>query len=758
MNPKNPYITGYPVGDTHAFVGRADIVREVQQVLKQPNNNAIVLYGQRRIGKTSVLRELKAKLPQENAYVMVLFDLLDKSNWSLEKVLQELSKKISEVLQQEKLDLGDDPETTFRTRLTELLNKLPSEQSLVLLFDEFDVLDDPENEQPASLVFFPYLRRLLDIDRQRLNFVFVIGRKIADMTTIAKSLFRTAPAKRVSLLEYEDTVQLIRLSETNNTLNWTEKTIEKIRQLTNGHPYLTQHFCSHVWENIYDKNPNALPTVTVKDVKAVEQGNILEACGNALEWLWDGLPPAEKVVASALAGAGAGIITEKQLKIILNESGVRVVVQELQNAPQILKDWDLIEVIEGGYCFRVELLRRWIVEYKPLSKVQEELDRIEPVADNLYRAAQGFYRNHKLDDALANLRQAVTSNPNHLGANLLLADILLARGEPKEACKRLEKLYTYQASSIIREKFIQALLAMAYANQNEDKQLTLFERVLKLDTDNKEAKTQWQKIWQRRGDHAYYQGDLNGALSFYKIANLDDKIENVTQEMKRRAKPEQAKHNPKVRRAPTKGFMDKYLKGALELVVLIVALVGSYFLFKGLTPEEPVIILEVESLKTTFGGTPTYSLTGAVSDKPYSLESVKIYPKYDSFVKQAWFQYDVYPPIDLVKLQGAIYGMSKDSLQKKVGEDSHFSFKFLTDDRFKFRFQFEGAEENEPEFECKVLAKDNLSVPCEVKEKGYLSIFRGIPWFVWGTLGGIVLILLIEIIYFFIKRERDGDY
>jgi tetratricopeptide (TPR) repeat protein len=581
MISKNPYVTGYPVGDTHAFVGRADIVREVQQVLKQPNNNAIVLYGQRRIGKTSVLHELKAKLPQENAYVMVLFDLLDKSNWSLEKVLQELAKKISDVLQQERLDLGDDPETTFRTRLTELLNKLPSEQSLVLLFDEFDVLDDPENEQPASLVFFPYLRQLLDIDRQRLNFVFVIGRKVEDMTKIAKSLFKTAPAKRVSLLEYEDTVQLIRLSETNNTLNWTEKTIEKICQLTNGHPYLTQQFCSHVWENIYDKNPNALPTVTVKDVKAVEQGNILEACGNALEWLWDGLPPAEKVVASALAGAGTGIITEKQLKIILNESGVRVV-WELLNAPRTLQDWDLIEKIEkvdGGYRFRVELLRRWIVEYKPLSRVQEELDRIEPVADNLYRAAQGFYRNHKLDDALANLRQAVTSNPNHVGANLLLADILLARGEPKEACKRLEKLYTYQASSIIREKFIQTLLAMAYANKNEDKQLNLFERVLKLDTDNKEAKTQRQTIWQRRGDQAYYQGDLNGALDFYKIAILDEKVENVTREMERRAKLEQAKHYQKAqRRAATKGFMDKYLRGALEVVVLIVALVGSYFL------------------------------------------------------------------------------------------------------------------------------------------------------------------------------------
>jgi len=465
MISKNPYITGNPVGDTPAFVGRNDIVREVRQVLRQPNNNAIVLYGQRRIGKSSVLYELKAKLSHDGHHV-VFFDLLDKSNWSLEKVLQELAKKISDVLQQERLDLGDEPETTFHEYLTELLNKLPLEQSLVLLFDEFDVLDGHENqnEQAASIVFFPYLRQLLDIDRQRLNFVFVIGRKITDMTTIAKSLFRTAPAKRISLFEHEDTVQLIRLSETNETLNWTNDTIDKIWQLTNGHPYLTQHFCSHVWENIYDNNPDKKPIVTLKDVKAVEQDNILEACGNALEWLWDGLPPAEKVIASALACAGAKAITEEQLKIILNKSGVRMVLRELHNAPQTLKEWDLIEVIEGGYHFRVELLRRWIVEYKPLKEVQEELDHIEPVADNLYKAAQKLYTNNKFDEALTPLQQAVTLNPNHVGASLLLADILLVKREPKKAYQILKRLHTFQDNDIISEKLEQTRLAMENAN------------------------------------------------------------------------------------------------------------------------------------------------------------------------------------------------------------------------------------------------------------------------------------------------------
>ena len=56
----NPYIAGNPVGDSHAFIGRDDVLREVRRVLRHPHSNAIVLFGQRRIGKTSVLQHLQA--------------------------------------------------------------------------------------------------------------------------------------------------------------------------------------------------------------------------------------------------------------------------------------------------------------------------------------------------------------------------------------------------------------------------------------------------------------------------------------------------------------------------------------------------------------------------------------------------------------------------------------------------------------------------------------------------------------------------
>jgi len=41
-HPINPYIAGNPVGNTNAFVGRADILRDVVRVLRRPQDNAIV--------------------------------------------------------------------------------------------------------------------------------------------------------------------------------------------------------------------------------------------------------------------------------------------------------------------------------------------------------------------------------------------------------------------------------------------------------------------------------------------------------------------------------------------------------------------------------------------------------------------------------------------------------------------------------------------------------------------------------------------
>lgn len=163
----NPYIAGNPVGNSHAFIGRADIVREVLRVFSRSEDNAIVLYGQRRIGKTSVLQFLQKTLAQEQTsghYFPVYFDLQDKATFSLEAVLKELAATIAKALALPAPQLGNDPLHGFQYEwLPQQLAQLPQGAALVLLFDEFDVLaadsakDAGEHFSPIYVICSPMI-------------------------------------------------------------------------------------------------------------------------------------------------------------------------------------------------------------------------------------------------------------------------------------------------------------------------------------------------------------------------------------------------------------------------------------------------------------------------------------------------------------------------------------------------------------------------------------------------------------------------
>ncbi len=544
----NPYIAGNPVGDSHAFVGRDDVLRAVTEMLHDPHRNALLLYGQRRIGKTSILLHLAARLPELGPYLPVYFDLQDKAQWPLARVLQALARTIARNLNLLVPDLGKAPETAFRkTWLPDVLQQLPpsvppgegderwGSSSLVLLFDEFDALADPQKRQETTAPFFEYLRDLLGADPERLRFVFVIGRNIDDLDTLTMSVFKGIQHRTVSLFDCEETAKLARLSEATGALHWPDDAVTQVWSLTGGHPFLTQTLCSEVFLRL--TGSDAAPTVTPPDVEAAIP-KTLESAHSALVWLWDGLGPAERVVASALAEAGPRVITEDDLRKLLRDGGLQTYIRDLRDAPTLLKKWDIVaEEGLGRFRFRVELLRQWIAGRWPLRALQKELDRLEPAADGLYQAALTYYRGGKLLPAAARLREAVGLNPNHVGATQLLADILLAQGQADEARHLLERLYEYQPVAA-RARLVQALLALARdavsMTQDEEVALTLYGQVLEVEPGQPEAEVGVKRIWTQRGEAAAKADDLAAALQAYTNAGNGDKAAAVHTEMRRR--------------------------------------------------------------------------------------------------------------------------------------------------------------------------------------------------------------------------------
>lgn len=104
----------------------------------------------------------------------------------------------------------------------------------------------------------------LSINQDRLNIIFVIGRKVEELSNITISLFGKIPAQQVSLLKHDDIVTLVRFSETHNkSLYWSTDAVDEIWHLISGHPYFTQCLCYHIWERLCHQEADEPPTVTL---------------------------------------------------------------------------------------------------------------------------------------------------------------------------------------------------------------------------------------------------------------------------------------------------------------------------------------------------------------------------------------------------------------------------------------------------------------------------------------------------------------
>ena len=534
IRPHNPYVAGRPVGGP-GFLGRKDIIDSVVTDLSLPGQNTVVLYGQRRIGKTSILLELENRLPSP-PFSPVYFDLMDHAHQPLGQVLFDLASNIAAKLEMSAPDQKrfDEDGRYFQADFLSLVYKTFEEgQSLVLLLDEFDVLEMDEEEKLNSSAavrkFRPYMRKLMK-GHSRLKFVFVIGRKAEDLSIDAKATFKASISRRVSVLDEKSARDLIATAQHHGTLEFTEEAVDRVLALTAGHPLFIQLMCQILWTEAYARSPERPPRIEAFNVQA-EIPKVLEAGENILEWIWDGLPPAERVVFAAIAEGtnDQKVVTEEDLGDILQRHGIRILVRELELAPNTLVKRELLTETDGGFRFFIELIRLWVLKNKPLLKVKDELDRVTPAADMLYQVGDGDYRRGDLENAQNQLRQALNRNPNHLKARLLLGQVFHDLGKLDEAIVELEEAYRYDETAT-RHSLVRVLLAKGEEldRQSEDeKALIIYDRVSKLSPRDKVAPERRVAIWIRRGDELFEADDLDASLAAYEQAEAREKIATI---------------------------------------------------------------------------------------------------------------------------------------------------------------------------------------------------------------------------------------
>jgi AAA+ ATPase superfamily predicted ATPase len=155
----NPYIAGNPVKGSDMFFGREDVFLFVRQALiGRHRDNVIVLYGQRRTGKTSVLYQMHRHL--EARYLCVFVDLHSFSLEGLSGFLWELANQVARVLHRNyQIDLPSlnrsdflvDPRNAFEEEfLNIVLSTIGDHHLLLMMVQRFTVVDN-SNFSPTGL-------------------------------------------------------------------------------------------------------------------------------------------------------------------------------------------------------------------------------------------------------------------------------------------------------------------------------------------------------------------------------------------------------------------------------------------------------------------------------------------------------------------------------------------------------------------------------------------------------------------------------
>lgn len=233
---RNPYIIGRPITEPERFFGRERLFEFITDNLLQ-GSQVILLHGQRRIGKSSVLAQIPNFVQLED-FAFVSLSLEGDSRKPIGTVLHELAKESLEQFDfQKRLEvpsakaLQRNPRLFVSYFVPELCQALGA-RNLVLLLDEFDALGDYDLDvDNAAGHLFPFLQQGV-YDFQNLYLIPVVGRQLNDLSTML-SLFREAPSQEVGLLDRRSAERLITVPA-SGVLDYTPNAIDAILELSAG--------------------------------------------------------------------------------------------------------------------------------------------------------------------------------------------------------------------------------------------------------------------------------------------------------------------------------------------------------------------------------------------------------------------------------------------------------------------------------------------------------------------------------------------
>lgn len=361
---RNPYVVGDPV-EGNLFVGREDILKQLKEVwILSQHLQSVVIYGHRRMGKTSILLNAANSLGSQVKVAYVNLLRLGDSPQGVAEVLMAISDEISDAVNippPADADLLNLPYRTFERYLKQVEANL-SETGLIIALDEFEKIEKLIEKGKIDSDFMEVLRGMVQMS-PKIAFALAGLHTLDEMTgDYSHPFFASFINIKVSFMESAATRQILANPHEDFLLDYAPEALSAISSWTAGQPYLVQlvgfQLVRRYNEQVFEMGNSRDPVFTVEDVRAVINDPEFFQRGR---YYFDGVwgqaargAPGQQEILRAIAPHREGLDINTLAEITgMNETN-------LQPALNSLIRHDVVWEIDGKWRIIVELFRVWV--------------------------------------------------------------------------------------------------------------------------------------------------------------------------------------------------------------------------------------------------------------------------------------------------------------------------------------------------------------------------------------------------------------
>ncbi len=358
----NPYIIGVPLTEKQEiFIGRTEVSSHIEQLLLDRRRPPLLLYGQRRVGKTSLLNNLGRLLPTRILPMFV--DLQGPASRAQDEVgfLYNIGRAMRQsALKQRDMTLPEltremlqlDPFTQFEEWLDEVELRLGDNLALLML-DEFEALERVLAKARLDEEIVLGMMRHLIQHRPRFK-VLLSGSHTLDEFQRWASYLINVQVIHIGYLSESEARQLVEAPVQDFALRYEPAASQRVLELTNGHPFLVQLLCAEIVALKNEQLPAQRRLATLADVETAVPEALAHGSFFFADIKQNQVDMLGRYILDFMAQEGEGIPVS--LTSLQNELKMETAV--LESKLQSLQHRELIVQIDAGYRFQVEMVRR----------------------------------------------------------------------------------------------------------------------------------------------------------------------------------------------------------------------------------------------------------------------------------------------------------------------------------------------------------------------------------------------------------------